>query len=263
MAKVPGTDRILDVLVNCKTYPAVSRKYLETVCTGGIERGGGFVRLYPIPFRFLEEAEQYDRWDVIRVKAYRDTRDRRPESWHLEVGATIEVIDKVKSEHARWGWMQGAVFESTQLMEERGLTNGLVEIVPRELYWEPEAKKWSRGQLEVLTQGNLFHDARSLQKLADRVPWQFKLKLVEQNTGREFDQKVLAWSFYQGYRRRLKECGSEQTALQQVRDAIYRSILAPERKVFAIFGTHSRFKHWMISALYHAPKTVCQQSRMF
>ena len=66
-------------MVNCKTYPAVSTKYVETVCTGGIQPNGEFVRLYPVPFRFLEIEEQYGRWDVIRVQAYRDTKDSRPE----------------------------------------------------------------------------------------------------------------------------------------------------------------------------------------
>lgn len=155
MARVPGSEQILEVLVNCKTYPAVSQKYLETVCTGGIARDGAFVRLYPVPFRFLDEKEQYDRWDVIRVKVYRDTKDTRPESWHIEVGATIEVIESVQSEKKRWDWMCRGVFDSTARMEETGRTNGLVEI------------------------------------------------------------------------------------------------------------THSRFKHWMISALYHVPRSICAESTLF
>lgn len=34
-----------------------------------------FVPLYPIPFRLLDEKEQYDRLDVIRVKVCCDTKD--------------------------------------------------------------------------------------------------------------------------------------------------------------------------------------------
>ena len=90
MSKIAGTERTIELMVNCKTYPAVSTKYVETVCTGGVERDGNFVRLYPIPFRFLEKDEQYGRWDVIRVHAYRDSKDARPESRHLEPGTPIE-----------------------------------------------------------------------------------------------------------------------------------------------------------------------------
>ena len=263
MSKIPGSSQTLEVLVNCKTYPAVSSKYLETVCTGGISRDGSFVRLYPIPFRFLDDHEQYSRWDVIRVKVYRDTKDRRPESWHLEVGAPIEVIEQVKSDAARWAWMQKGVFESTEAMEAHTLTNGLVEIIPEELYWEPEAKKWSAAQLNVFAQGNLFHGKQKMQTLAERVPWQFKLKLTEKHTGRKFDQKILAWSYYEGFRRSLQETGSEEAALRQVRDRVYKGILAPDRTVFGIFGTHSRFGHWMISALYHVPTKIRVQGGLF
>lgn len=263
MARMPGSEKTLDVLVNCKTYPAVSKTYLETVCTGGVSREGLFTRLYPVPFRFLDDKQQYDRWDVIRVKVYKDTKDKRPESWHLEGGTPISIIDRITSDERRWEWMQRAVFASTADMEGKGLTNGLVEIVPMELYWEPEVKKWSPNQLQVLTQGNLLHDEELMRSLADRVPWQFKLRFMEKTTGKEFDQKVLAWSYYQGFRRQLRELGSEEKALAAVRNNVYRSIMNPGRSVFAIFGTHSRFGHWMISGLYHGPRKICDQQRLF
>ncbi len=256
MAREIGSEQTLDVLVNCKTYPAVSTKYIETVCTGGIERDGRFIRLYPIPFRFLDDEQQYDRWDVIRVRAYRDTKDQRPESWHLEAGTEIKILESISSERQRWEWMRHGVFESTDEMDRRGMTNGLVEIEPFELYWEPESKEWSAGQLNVFNQGNLFHGREKQEALAERVPWQFKLRFKEKSTGREFDQKVLAWSYYQGYRRRLAALKDEVEALMALRDNVHRSILNPARSVFVIFGTHSRFKHWMISGLYHLPREI-------
>ena len=263
MAKIAGSECVLDVLVNCKTYPAVSTKYLETVCTRGISRDGSFIRLYPVPFRFLEEKEQYNRWDVIRVRAHRDTKDTRLESWHLDVGAPIDVIDSVNSERHRWEWMHRGVFESAASMESMGRTNGLVEIIPEELYWEPEEKTWSPGQLALFKHGNLFHDESKMRSLSERVPWQFKLRLIEKNTGQKFDQKVLAWSYYQGFRNNFRENNDAQAALAEVRDRVHRSILDPQKAVFAIFGTHSRFKHWMISALYHVPRSICAESRLF
>lgn len=263
MARVPGSETTLDVLVNCKTYPAVSKKYVETVCTGGVARDGSFKRLYPIPFRFLDEKQQYDRWDVIRVRAYRDTKDQRPESWHLEPGTTISIIDTISSEQQRWDWMNKCIYDSTEQMEAKQVTNGLVEIEPEELYWEAEEKKWSASQLQVLTQGDLFYSEEQMRSLADRVPWQFKLRFRERITNKVFDQKVLAWSYYQGYRRQLRDLGDEQKALSAVRDKVHQSIRHSERAVFAIFGTHSRFRHWMISGLYHLPKNIARQSRLF
>ncbi len=136
MARVPGSEETIELMVNCKTYPAVSTKYVETVCTGGVRPNGDFVRLYPVPFRFLDAAEQYGRWDVIRVRAYRDTKDTRPESWHLEAGVQIERIDTMTTDKRKWDWMQKTVHESAEAMTAKGLTNGRregarLELLPR------------------------------------------------------------------------------------------------------------------------------------
>jgi hypothetical protein len=258
MAKIPGSERTIELMVNCKTYPAVSTKYVETVCTGGVQRNGEFVRLYPVPFRFLDSREQYKRWDVISVQAYRDDQDTRPESWHLEPGTSIEFVDRIKSETHRWEWMKRTVYESSSAMEQKGVTNGCVEIEPHELYWKADPKEWTPGQLNVIQQGDLFATKTQMESLADRVPWQFRLKYREKKSGREADAKVLAWSYYQGFRRERKNADSDESALNAILTKVSRSIFSPKRTVFAILGTHSRFKHWMISSLYHVPTDVIQ-----
>ena len=43
------------VLITVKTYPTLSRKYGETVCTAGVREDGTWVRIYPVPFRRLNE----------------------------------------------------------------------------------------------------------------------------------------------------------------------------------------------------------------
>lgn len=256
MARVAGSEKTIELMVNCKTYPAVSAKYVETVCTGGVQASGEFVRLYPVPFRFLDASEQYGRWDVIRVQAYRDTKDTRPESWHFEAGTPIEKIESITTERRRWEWMRKTVHESAAAMADKGLTNGCVEIEPIELYWKADPKEWTPSQLSVIRQGDLFATKEQMQELADRVPWQYRLKYREKSTGREDDGKVLAWSYYQGFRRVRNESASDEAALETIAQRVRNSIFNPEKTVFAILGTHSRFGHWMISSLYHVPTEI-------
>jgi hypothetical protein len=258
MTKIIGSERTIELMVNCKTYPAVSRKYVETVCTGGIEPSGAFVRLYPVPFRFLEAKQQYQRWDVIRVRAYRDTKDSRPESWHLSPGAEISVVKQISSESQRWDWMRSAVHQSTVEMEAKGITNGCVEIEPISFYWLPDKKKWSASQLSVIRQGDLFATAEQMKEISEQLPWEFRLKFKEKSTDTEHDLKVLAWSYYQGVRREMK-IRTQEESLDLVTDRIRNSIFNPQRTVFAIFGTHSRFGHWMISSLYYVSSSLVKQ----
>ncbi|MGA2705427.1 MAG: hypothetical protein ABSH35_30640 [Isosphaeraceae bacterium] len=95
-----------------------------------------------------------------------------------------------------------------------------------------------------------------MQSLADRVPYQYRLKYREKSTGREDDGKVLAWSYYQGFRRDRSQTGDDESALETIAQRVRNSIFSQDRTVFAILGTHSRFGHWMISSLYHLPSEV-------
>lgn len=47
------------VLIAVKTYPTISEKYNELACTAGFREDGSWIRLYPIPFRLLDEEQQY------------------------------------------------------------------------------------------------------------------------------------------------------------------------------------------------------------
>lgn len=62
------------ILITVKTYPTLSRKYGETVCTAGVRPDGSWLRIYPVPFRRLDETEQYRKFDCEAVKDFLDTR---------------------------------------------------------------------------------------------------------------------------------------------------------------------------------------------
>lgn len=68
------------ILITVKTYPTLSRKHGETVCTAGIREDGTWVRIYPVPFRRLEEAEQYHKFDWLEFDLVKARSDPRPES---------------------------------------------------------------------------------------------------------------------------------------------------------------------------------------
>ena len=46
------------ILILVKTYPSLSKKYEELVCTAGMDENGDWFRLYPIPFRKLKDQKQ-------------------------------------------------------------------------------------------------------------------------------------------------------------------------------------------------------------
>ena len=74
----------INILIVVKTYPEISRKYTETVCTAGVLADSKtFVRLYPIRFRYLEGALQFKKYQWIRANITKAISDPRPESYNI------------------------------------------------------------------------------------------------------------------------------------------------------------------------------------
>ena len=46
------------IYILVKTYPTISEKYAELVCTAGILEDGSWIRLYPMPFRLLTDDQK-------------------------------------------------------------------------------------------------------------------------------------------------------------------------------------------------------------
>ncbi|HND48961.1 MAG TPA: hypothetical protein PLL95_10405, partial [Anaerolineales bacterium] len=65
------------VLITVKTYPLPSRSYTELVCTAGLLNGERWIRMYPIPFRFLQDQKQYPKYSWVDVNLTRNTKDFR------------------------------------------------------------------------------------------------------------------------------------------------------------------------------------------
>jgi hypothetical protein len=52
------------MLITVRTYPDLSTKHIETVCTAGVTASGQWRRLYPVPLRCLPEMQRYRTWDI-------------------------------------------------------------------------------------------------------------------------------------------------------------------------------------------------------
>jgi len=81
------------VLITVKTYPTLSSKYDEVVCTAGLREDGTWIRIYPIPFRKLDDFEKYKKFDWVEVDIERNHADPRPESYRLK--SSIKLLNHV------------------------------------------------------------------------------------------------------------------------------------------------------------------------
>lgn len=91
------------VLITVKTYPALSEKYEELVCTAGFREDGTWIRIYPVPFRKLDYETQYKKWQWIEVDLVKNDSDFRPESYRpYSEDTPIKILDSVGTSNS-WG----------------------------------------------------------------------------------------------------------------------------------------------------------------
>jgi hypothetical protein len=97
------------VLIWGKTYPELSKKYAETVCTAGVRENGAPIRLYPVPLRYLGTDAHYRLYDWVEVPVSKSRIDTRPESFKVDA-ARIKCVGHIDSDEDGWSARKEIVF---------------------------------------------------------------------------------------------------------------------------------------------------------
>ncbi len=170
------------VLITVKTYPHPSTKSNELVCTAGITDAGEWIRLYPIPHRFLDGDKQFHVFDWIEVSASKRPagKDRRPESYAVD-SDTIQFLrhlDSSKDAAERYKFVSPLVLPSLERLKEMHAQKGtsLGVIQPKEMYGltlEDDAPDWTEEEKTKLNQTSFFDD-QSKRRPLRKVPYKIR-----------------------------------------------------------------------------------------
>jgi len=108
----PDPVELRRVFIIAKTYPELSSKYGETVCTAGVDVAGNPLRLYPVPFRYLAGPQQFRRYQWISASLTKNPRDLRPES-HSVDATSIRLEESIPATVDEWGKRAEILLRST------------------------------------------------------------------------------------------------------------------------------------------------------
>lgn len=89
------------MLITVKTYPTPAQKGIEVSCTAAITESGEWMRLFPIPFRFLEEDKRFRKYQWIEANVRRAVGDRRPESHNIDIDS-IKILTEPMPTDDKW-----------------------------------------------------------------------------------------------------------------------------------------------------------------
>lgn len=256
------------ILILAKTYPSPSAQYVETSCVAGINEHGAMRRLYPVPFRLIEEGQKFKKWQWIEVRVEKANKDHRTESHKLYVDTITcgEVLDRKKRWDARWPWIEMLpTFTSFDNLEvtrlETGLSLALMrpkQVLTLEIVEAREAE-WTDEQREKLLreemQGQLFSDTevKKMTHTLRKVPFDFYYRYTCDTPDGEkvFKHKIIDWEagalFWHCRRSHCVEW-----------EKPFRAKLEEDltgKDLMFLMGNQQRFQdQWLIISLIYPPK---------
>lgn len=172
------------ILITVRTYPTPAWQGIEVSCTAGVTEAGEWIRLFPVPYRFLEEDRRFKKYQWIDVSVTKAS-DARPESYHLNIDS-IDIRSERLPTKEKWQQRKAIVYPLREhclcCLKEKRDANGhptLGLFKPREitsLEIAADSPNWTPAELAKLRQIPLFQKApaRELVKIPVRFKYHFQ-----------------------------------------------------------------------------------------
>lgn len=236
------------ILVTVKAYPNPSAKYRETSCVAGVSKNG-WIRLYPVRYRYLPFSKAFHKWEVIQVKVRKHLSDPRPESYTPDE-ASIKRLEKIDTGKDRlWQRRKELVLPTASrsmchiISEQRRSGKSLGMFRPREVLdfkMVQEEDEWSQAEANYYRQLGLFEPAL---KPVERLPYSFKYtyrcKHPECNG---HIMKIVDWEIYQLYRKLRDKYRSDAPLIQEkMRQKWLYQFFAPDRASYFFTGNMRQY----------------------
>ena len=228
----------VEVLITVKAYPLPSRSYDELVCTAGITSGGKWIRIYPVPYRFLKDDKQYKKYEWLKISL----KKRHPSDFRLESYSPVyrDLSDVTHYDHLGtaqyWKRRKQVILENgppiykniTRLIEDSQEPDNvsLATFKPTKVLnfeWEDDSREWEGTFARNREQYDLFDD-RSSPNLS-KLPYKFYYKF-EDNQGKisrlmieDWEIGALYWNCY------TRWDGDENAALRLVKKKFWDELV--------------------------------------
>ena len=243
------------ILITVRTYPTLSSKYIETVCTGGITDAGEWRRLYPVRLRYLEKHQQYRTFDVVEVEV-NPGKDGRPETRRPHL-PSLRITARLEGWQARCDWVNKTIHPSLAAMQAAGRTLAPVKV--QEVLGftaTPCDPQWTPKQQELLKQDELFDERHPLEK----IPFEFRFRWRD-GDGTEHLSLVIAWEFGETWRRYRH---SYKNPIQVMQEKWLTDLCGPKRAVSFFMGNLAQRRMvFVVCGVFGPPKETVSDGTLW
>jgi hypothetical protein len=263
-------------LIAVKTYPVISEGYTELACTAGFREDGSWIRLYPVPFRLLDEDKRYNKYQWVEVDIARNSKDPRPESYRVQNVDGMRLLESIGtgksrdwSERRRLILAKNKIYTNKEEIIRRAHANELSLVIFKpakivDFVIEDAEPDWSADKLQAiqnkLKQGNLFDE----QNLADfkpvrKLPHKFSYKFTD-DAGAKSTLMIEDWEIGALYWNCLNSHGAIE-APKKVRER-YMDDFAKTKDLHLFLGTTHKWhamkapNPFVIVGTFHPPHQI-------
>jgi hypothetical protein len=260
-----------DILIVVKTYPEISSRYTETVCTAGIlAETKKFVRLYPIRFRYLEGEHRFKKYQWIRAEITKATNDPRPESYNInpESIESGDIIPVGKAWEERCAWMlnENTLFQSVEALkdarEKNGTSLGIIQpkSVNKVLIQMRDPKDLEQAIAKkdsIVKQLDFFEEKKDLYILPIKISVEFTCN-DSKCSGHQMS--ILDWEFGQLYRKVSRSADWQE----KIKSKILDTICGENKDTYIMLGNMvSRPNIFCVLGFFWPPKVEGRQIPLF
>ena len=262
------------VLITVKTYPLPSRSYTELVCTAGSFEGEKWIRMYPIPYRLLQDQQKYPKYSWIELNLTRKKDDFRPESYSPKLGVDepIKVFEQIGTANewaARKSYVLKEVFASMseliELAKNPSNRKSLATLKPSRIVdfvIEEDEREWKKEWKDQLKQFNMFElpTQQRHKKLVRKLPYKFLYRFFSEGDKEPRKMMIEDWEIGALFWNCLyRTDGDEQAALELVKQKYLDEFV--EKDLYLFVGTTIRFhampapNPFVIIGVFYPPKS--------
>lgn len=249
------------ILITVKAYPNPSKKYSETVCCAGVDlSNNNLVRLYPIPYRDLDNEKKFKKYSIIEVDCWKATDDKRPESFKLDPDS-IKIVKHLDTKK-KWQKRKDVVLHTqTKSMcqicrdaKKQDVSLGIIKPTKISFDWKKQSPSNAQARNACYAQLSFFNKYRDA---IEEIPYNFyyRFSCPEDKNCPGHKLSIIDWEIGQAYRSWRSEYKDEKVCLDKIKQKWEEITDDKKRDVHFFVGNMRRFRNiFMVLGVFYPPR---------
>jgi hypothetical protein len=246
-------------MIVVRTYPVPAKSSIEASCTAAISDDGQWIRMFPVPYRLMDQDKRFSKWQWINVSLLKASGDPRPESYKLnidsiEIGESLGTQDNWRARRELIKPLKRpSMCRIQKERDERGSpTLGIFRPHQiKRLIIEPTAENWTEAELGTLRQNTLFDTAPT--QTLEKIPFDFRYEFRCGDLDcRGHTMMCTDWEMGQAYRSWRRDYGDNwESAFRQRFEC---EMIEKNDTHFFVGTIHQHPGSWIIVGLFYPPR---------